>query len=97
MPCSSFQGMVSGVRARASGWSSRMTNHISGGASRRPVRPMRCRKPETVKGASIWKARSRRPTSMPSSSVAVATMERSLASSRMSSSADSRIEADKLP
>ena len=97
MPCSSFQGMVSGVRARASGWSSRMTNHISGGSSRRPVRPMRWRNPETVNGASIWNARLRRPTSMPSSSVAVATMERSLASSRMSSSADSRMDAERFP
>ena len=35
-----------------------MTNHISEGSPRRPVRPMRCRKPETVNGASIWNARS---------------------------------------
>ena len=60
--------------ARASGCSSRMTNHISGGRSRLPVRPMRCRKEDTVKGASIWNARSRRPMSIPNSSVAVVTV-----------------------
>ena len=53
MPCISFQGMVVGSMARASGSSSRMTNHISGGVPRRPVRPIRCRKEDTVQGASI--------------------------------------------
>ena len=45
--------MVAGSIARSSGGSSRMTNHISGGSSLLPVRPIRCRKEETVKGASI--------------------------------------------
>ena len=53
MPCKSFHGMVSGIIVRGSGSSSRMTNHISGGRSRRPVRPIRCKKELTVNGASI--------------------------------------------
>ena len=53
MPCNSFHGMVVGSMARTSGSSSRMTNHISGGSSRRPVRPMRCKNEDTVHGASI--------------------------------------------
>ena len=48
-----FQGIVSGIIVRGSGSSSRMTNHISGGRSRRPVRPIRCKKELTVNGASI--------------------------------------------
>ena len=86
----SFHGMVAGSMARASGSSSRMTNHISGGASRRPVRPMRWRKEDTVQGASIWKARSRRPMSMPSYSVAVVTVVMVWLSSFMTPSAVSR-------
>ena len=89
--------MVSGRRARASGCSSRMTNHISGGCPRLPVRPMRWRNALTVKGASIWKARPRRPMSMPSSSVAVVMQVSSLDSSRMASSALSRMELERLP
>ena len=42
--------------------------------SRRPVRPIRCRKDETIVGESIWTTWSRSPTSMPSSSVLVATI-----------------------
>ena len=53
MPWSSFHGTDSGSIARASGGSSRMTNHISGGSPRLPVRPMRCKNDETVNGASI--------------------------------------------
>ena len=82
--------MVVGSMARASGSSSRMTNHISGGASRRPVRPIRCKKEETVQGASIWKARSSRPMSMPNSRVAVVTVVMHWESSFMISSAVSR-------
>ena len=89
--------MVSGSIERGSGCSSRMTKCISGGRSRRPVRPMRCRNELTVNGASIWKARSRRPMSMPSSSVAVVTVVSASSSSRMASSADSRNEAERLP
>ena len=74
-----------------------MTNHISGGAPRLPVRPMRWRNPDTVNGASIWNARSSRPTSMPSSRVAVATVVSAVSSSRMSSSALSRMAAERLP
>ena len=40
----------------------------------RPVRPIRCRKLDTVGGASIWMTRSRLPTSIPSSRTLVATM-----------------------
>ena len=76
--------------ALASGSSSRMTNHISGGASRRPVRPMRWRKEDTVQGASIWNARSSRPISMPNSSVAVVTVVRNWLSSFITASAVSR-------
>ena len=82
--------MVSGSMARGSGCSSRMTKCISGGKSRRPVRPMRCKNDDTVNGASIWKARSSRPISIPSSSVAVVTVVSACSSSRMSSSAVSR-------
>ena len=89
--------MVSGIIARGSGSSSRMTNHISGGRSRRPVRPMRCKKELTVNGASIWKARSRRPISIPSSNVEVVTVVCVCSSSRMSSSAGSRSDAERLP
>ena len=97
MPCTSFQGMHSGMRARASGSSSRMTNHISQGRSRLPVRPMRCRKLLTVNGASIWKARSSLPMSMPSSRVAVVTVVNTRSSSRMASSALSRSDEERLP
>ena len=90
MPCISRQGIISGSMARGSGWSSRMTNHISEGSPRRPVRPMRCKKPDTVKGASSWKARSSLPISMPSSKVAVAQTDSSEPSSFISSSALSR-------
>ena len=76
--------------ARTSGSSSRMTNHISAGASRRPVLPIRWRKEETVQGASIWKARSSRPMSMPSSKVAVVTVVRYWESSFIIASAVSR-------
>ena len=76
--------------ARGSGWSSRMTNHISEGSPRRPVRPMRWRNPDTVKGASIWNARSSLPMSMPSSRVAVAHTDSREPSSFISSSALSR-------
>ena len=79
--------MVSGSMARGSGCSSRMTNHISGGWSRRPVRPIRWRNELTVKGASIWKARSSRPMSMPSSSVAVVTVVWNWVSSFITASA----------
>ena len=89
--------MVSGMVVRGSGCSSRMTKCISGGAPRLPVRPMRCRKLDTVNGASIWKARSSRPISMPSSSVAVVTVVSSRSSSRMMSSALSRRLAERLP
>ncbi len=89
--------MVSGRSARGSGGSSRMTNHISGGVPRLPVRPMRCRNELTVKGASIWKARSSLPMSMPSSSVEVVMVVRAWESSLMSSSADSRRELERLP
>ena len=89
--------MVSGMRALASGCSSRMTNHISEGSPRLPVLPMRCRKLETVNGASIWKARSRRPISMPSSKVAVVQVVSFVSSSRMRSSADSLNELERLP
>ena len=82
--------MVVGKSARASGGSSRMTNHISGGRSRRPVRPMRCKNEETVKGASTWNARSSLPMSMPSSRVAVVTVVRNRSSSFMAVSAVSR-------
>ena len=97
MPCSSFHGMLSGVMERASGCSSRMTNHISWGAPRRPVRPMRWRNDDTVNGASIWKARSSRPMSMPSSRVAVVTVVRFDSSSFIRASALSRNDADRLP
>ena len=43
--------------------------------ARRPVRPMRCRNDDTVLGALAWNTRSRSPTSMPSSSVEVQTMQ----------------------
>ena len=51
---------------------------------------MRCKKPDTVKGASSWKARSSLPISMPSSKVAVAQTDSSEPSSFISSSALSR-------
>lgn len=82
--------MVVGSIARGSGCSSRITNHISGGRSRRPVRPIRCKKEETVNGASIWNARSSRPMSMPSSSVAVVTVVWYCSSSFITASAVSR-------
>ena len=82
--------MVAGSRARISGSSSLMTYHISCGRARRPVRPIRCRKLETVQGASIWKARSRRPMSIPSSRVDVVTVVKGLLSSFISISAVSR-------
>ena len=44
---------------------------------RRPVRPMRCRNELTVSGASACRTRSRSPTSIPSSSVEVHTMQAS--------------------
>ncbi len=59
--------------------------------ARRPVRPRRCRKDDTVRGALIWITRSRSPTSMPSSSVDVATMTQSRAPAKASS--DSRRSA----
>ena len=40
----------------------------------RPVRPMRCKKDETLLGASIWITWSRSPTSMPNSKALVATI-----------------------
>ena len=83
--------------ALASRWSSRMTNHISDGFPRRPVRPMRCRKPETVNGASIWNALSSLPISIPSSSVAVAQTDIKESSSFISSSALSRYDAERFP
>jgi hypothetical protein len=43
----------------------------------RPLRPMRCRNAVTEGGVSICTTRSRSPTSMPSSSVLVATMTQS--------------------
>ena len=82
--------MVAGSMARISGSSSRITNHISGGRSLRPVRPIRWRKEDTVQGASIWKARSSRPMSMPSSRVDVVTVVELRLSSFISSSAVSR-------
>ena len=97
MPWMSSQGTVSGMRLRGSGCSSRMTKCISGGSPRLPVRPMRCRKLETVKGAFSWKARSRRPMSIPSSSVAVVTVVSRRSGSRMSSSAISRKLEEILP
>ena len=74
-----------------------MTNHISCGSPRLPVRPMRCKNDDTVNGASIWNARSRRPMSMPSSSVAVVTVVWHCSSSFMTASAVSRYDADRLP
>ena len=53
--------------------------------ARRPVRPIRCRNEATVAGASIWMTRSRSPTSMPSSSVDVATITQSRASANAGS------------
>ena len=47
---------------------------------RRPVRPIRCRNAATVGGSLTWMTRSRSPTSMPSSSVEVATITQSRAS-----------------
>ena len=52
---------------------------------RRPVRPMRCRNELTVSGASACRTRSRSPTSIPSSSVEVHTMQASPARWKLSS------------
>ena len=53
--------------------------------ARRPVRPSRCRKEATVRVEPIWMTRSRSPTSMPSSSVEVATITVSRASAKAAS------------
>ena len=82
--------MVAGSISLVVGSSSRMTNHISGGKFRLPVRPIRCKKEETIAGASIWKARCNRPISIPNSNVAVVTVVWNWVSSFMISSAVSR-------
>jgi hypothetical protein len=53
--------------------------------ARRPVRPRRCRNEATLGGSLTWMTRSRSPTSIPSSSVEVATMTQSRASANASS------------
>ena len=54
---------------------------------RRPVLPIRWRNEATVDGASIWITRSRSPTSIPSSSVLVATITQSRSSANAVSAA----------
>ena len=51
-------------------------------SARRPVRPSLCSMDATVRGAPIWRHRSRSPTSIPSSRVEVATMTVSCASAK---------------
>ena len=61
-----------------------------------PDRPTRCRQVVIARGEPIWHARSTVPTSMPSSSEAVATTTRVSPRLRRSS-ADRRICRDRLP
>ncbi len=71
---------LAGVRHRSG-----EEQHVPRAPGRRPVRPSRCRKDATVRGAPICSTRSRSPTSMPSSSVEVATMTQSRASANAAS------------
>ncbi len=97
MPWIRVHGTEAGIIALASASSSLITNHISGGLSLLPVRPMRWRNDDTVHGASIWNALSRRPMSIPSSSVDVVHTVRFLESSFISLSADSLRDGEMFP
>ena len=96
MPRTSSHGMSCGSGVSGSGFSSLKSMNISGIPVFLPLRPSLCRKLDTVVGAPIFRIRSIRPMSMPSSNVTVAQATHFFSSFSFCS-ASSRIAAERFP